>query len=253
MRIHKSGHEINSLEDWFHCAPPKKGDLHWKDGRSAKELARSWLKSQPPHEVRSLLETTFGTGIVFKEAEPECIVQLDDFRGEQRNCDLVVVCESGSRRIVVSVEAKADEPFGDYVGHYYDLKLNTRSNVPNRIRQLSMALFGREPDGPIRELRYQLLHSAAAALIAARERDGECAVFLVQEFHSAKLDPKKVKQNKTDWERFVGSLTGKATEVVNNRILGPISVRGDGRVPSSIPLYLAKVVIEMEASVGAQS
>jgi hypothetical protein len=48
MRIAKSGNEINSVEDWFRCAPPKMGKLHWKDGRSAKELAQSWFRLGVP-------------------------------------------------------------------------------------------------------------------------------------------------------------------------------------------------------------
>ena len=48
MRIHKSGHEILSVEDWFKYAPPKKGELQWKDKRSAKELAQSWFQKRHP-------------------------------------------------------------------------------------------------------------------------------------------------------------------------------------------------------------
>jgi len=73
MRIHKSGHEIRSVEDWFKYAPPKKGELQWKDKRSAKELAQSWFRDgtpKPPDEFRALLEAKFGTGIIFDEAKP---------------------------------------------------------------------------------------------------------------------------------------------------------------------------------------
>jgi hypothetical protein len=118
LRIHKSGHEIRSIDDWFKWAPPKMGARQWKDGRSAKELARSWVckgYACPPEEMRLLLEGTFGTSLTFDEAKPECIIQLDDFQGEHRNCDLVVLCTAGTQRIAINVEAKADEPFGDTV------------------------------------------------------------------------------------------------------------------------------------------
>jgi hypothetical protein len=138
----------------------------------------------PPEELRSLIEETFGPGIAFEEAMPECIVQLDEFEGEQRNSDLVILCGSKSERIVISIEAKADEPFGDTaVGDYYDRKLNTKSNIPNRIKKLSTGLFGTEPDGTVvRTLRYQLVHSAGAALIAAKAQEGDCAVFSSMSF-----------------------------------------------------------------------
>lgn len=153
MRISKSEHEIHSVEDWFRYAPPKMGERQWKDGRSAKELARSWLRKEfpcPPDEMRLLLERTFKTEITFNEAKPECIIELDDFAGEHRNCDLVVLCNVGAKRMVINVEAKADESFGDLIGKYYDRMTGSRSNVPARIRQLSTALFGREPDEAIR-------------------------------------------------------------------------------------------------------
>jgi hypothetical protein len=35
--------EILSVEDWFAHARPAAGARHWKDGRSAKEMARLWL------------------------------------------------------------------------------------------------------------------------------------------------------------------------------------------------------------------
>jgi hypothetical protein len=88
MRIIKSGHEIESVEDWFKYAPPRMGKLHWKDNRSAKELARSWFRKESacsPEEMRLLLERTFQTEIELIEAKPECVIELDDFAGEHRN------------------------------------------------------------------------------------------------------------------------------------------------------------------------
>lgn len=253
MRIHKSGHEICSVEDWRQWAGPKKGDLHWKDGRSAKELARSWFRLQapaPPEELRLLMEKHFGTGILFEEGKPECIIPLDDFQGEQRNCDLVVLCRTESQRIAVNIEAKVDEPFGEKViGAYYDQTLNTRSNVPKRIEQLSLALFGRKPDSVIRGLRYQLLHSTAAALIEATERQTICALFLVHEFHSSNLNLERITQNVTDWISFVYAFSAlESATVEKNQILGPVLVPGNGRVPSSIPLYLGNLVTRLPAT-----
>jgi hypothetical protein len=247
MRISKSGHEIRSVDDWFKYAPPKMGARHWKDGRSAKELARSWFRTEfasPPEELRLLLEGAFLTEMEFDEARPECILELDDFRGEHRNCDLVVLCTAGTQRIVINIEAKADEPFGDStVGAYYDQKLNSASNVPKRIESLSAALFGKKPDALIRNLRYQLVHSTAATLIEAADSKADVAVFLVQEFYSASLSSMKLQQNRTDWANFVRVFPKLATtEVAKNQIVGPISVHGGGRVPNSVPLYLGSFV-----------
>lgn len=247
MRVSKSGHEIRSVEDWFKYAPPKMGARHWKDGRSAKELARSWFRKGfacPPEEMRQFLEVAFRAEIVFDEARPECIIELDGFRGEHRNCDLVVLCRAGTQRITINIEAKADEPFGDStVGAYYDHKLNSSSNVPKRIENLSAALFGKKPDALIRSLRYQLVHSAAATLIEALASKAQLAVFLVQEFHSAGLSSIKLQQNRADWTTFVRAFPESTTaDVDKNQIFGPIAVPGGGRVPNSIPLYVGGFV-----------
>jgi Domain of unknown function (DUF6946) len=104
MRVHKSGHEILSVEDWFKYAAPKRGELQWKDKRSAKELAQSWCRNgtpNPPDALGPLMEAKFGTRITFDEAKPECIIELDDFVGEHRNCDLVVLCNVGTKRMVI--------------------------------------------------------------------------------------------------------------------------------------------------------
>jgi len=39
------GKPIRSIDDWFNLAPPKKGRKQWKDGRSAKELAKAWFRT----------------------------------------------------------------------------------------------------------------------------------------------------------------------------------------------------------------
>jgi len=147
--------------------------------------------------------------------------------------------------MVINVEAKSDEPFGGVTGEYYNRKTGSGSKVPARIRQLSQALFGREPDEAIRNLRYQLLHATAAALVEAAASGAELGLFLVHEFWSASLNRNKLTQNATDWENFIHAFPGLSTaQVEKNQILGPVSVPGGGRVPHSVPLYLGKLVTQ---------
>jgi Domain of unknown function (DUF6946) len=250
LRIHKSGHEILSVEDWFKYAPPKKGELQWKDKRSAKELAQSWLRNgtpKPPAELDALLEARFRTGVTVDEAMPERIIELDDFVGEHRNCDLVVLCNVDAKRMVINVEAKADEPFGDVIGEYLDRKTRSGSNVPARIRQLSLALFGREPDEEIRNLRYQLLHAAAATLIEAGANEAQMGLLLVHEFRSASLNSEKLTQNAADWQNFVRAFPELATaRTEENQILDPVVAPGGGRVPHSASLHLGHLVTNLK-------
>jgi hypothetical protein len=108
--LSKNGELIQSVEEWKAKAPPKQGDKHWKDDRSAKELARAWFRPSPPAELLTLLHDTFPTDkIILTDAYPECVVRLDDLRGEHRNTDLLVLGVAGIRKLAVSIEAKADE------------------------------------------------------------------------------------------------------------------------------------------------
>jgi hypothetical protein len=100
MRIHKSGHEILSVEDWFSYAPPKKRELQWKDRRSAKELAQSWFKTgiaKPSEELVALLEASSVQESSLKKRNQSASSELDEFGGEHRNCDLVVLCNVGTK------------------------------------------------------------------------------------------------------------------------------------------------------------
>lgn len=133
----QNGQLITNIEDWFHLAPPKKGALQWKDFRSAKELARSFLRfGRPslPTELLTLLRKYFGEELHIDKAIPEYCIRVDDFPGEPRNCDLILFGQIADTRFVANIEAKADEPFGELIGEYYDQKLRIRSNVLDESR-----------------------------------------------------------------------------------------------------------------------
>ena len=246
--LSSTGHEIVSVDDWFTKAPPKQGVRQWKDYRSAKELAKSWFRMQtaaPPEELLSFLRLSFPLAdLALCEAYPEFVIPLDHFRGEHRNADLVVLGTLGPRRLLITIEAKADEPFGDcLVGEYYDRgRSNPRSNVPARIAALTRALFGTEPDPRSRVLRYQLLHATAATLIEAKRRHAQVAVFVVHEFISHHLNPDKLATNHADWQAFLAALAEHpATGLATSGTIGPLHIPGAEHVPSDIPLYLGKL------------
>src|SRR5207249_1186267 len=118
MRLGKSDREIRTLEDWRSIAPPKGKDAHWVDGRSAKELARVWCGTGSvsiPNDIRALMESHSDfRDVEFLSGEPEARVPFDDLAGEPRNADLVVLARDRDGPIGISIEAKADEPFGPY-------------------------------------------------------------------------------------------------------------------------------------------
>jgi hypothetical protein len=238
-----SGAAIESVEDWYANAPPKKRMAQWKDYRSAKELAKAWFRPSMPEELRGLLDSHSDfRNFAVDEAIPECQIQIDNFGGEPRNADLLIVghCIDGGG--LLTIEAKADEEFGPIVGEYLAEKINSRSNVPKRISLLLRSMFGRDLDEKLGLLRYQLLHGAAATLIEAKKRGAKRAAFVVHAFLSAKTDPEKALRNKKDWGYFISLLGGAE---VPGCLSGPLKVAGGEFVPHDIPLFLGKASVTL--------
>ena len=117
MQLGKNGVGIRSVDDWLCQAPPAKGKAHWKDNRSAKELAKAWFPASGdpvvPDELSRLFLSSPAVGLIeFESGEPEALVRFDDVPGEPRHSDLLLIGSCALGRIVVSIEAKADESFG---------------------------------------------------------------------------------------------------------------------------------------------
>ena len=83
--------KIKDLDTWFKVSPPKKNELHWVEGRSAKELARYMTTSLPlmPKELEDILSK-----FINKDSElnfdAEFVTSFSEFnlgKGEGRNHD----------------------------------------------------------------------------------------------------------------------------------------------------------------------
>lgn len=246
----RDGHEICSVDDWFRLAPPKKGS-HWQDGRSAKELAKAWLATgtpRMPDDLSALLKSNPATvGLVIDEAVAEMTTRLDDYRGGSRNHDLVLLGRAHGKTVLVAVEAKADEEFGRRIGEELTAgSAKPNSNIPDRIRLLSLSIFGRPIDADIESLRYQLLHGFAGALIEAKNRQADLAVFVVHEFISSETRPANIARNKADFTEFIRSFAGLSrVSVEAGRLISGIRVPGGPYVPSDVPVLIGKVVTNL--------
>jgi hypothetical protein len=260
----QSGREIRTVEDWLIYAGPKEGKAQWTHGRSAMESARAWLDTgQPalPDGIRSVLESRDHTAD-FQPiyAIPELVTRLDEFRGEHRNHDLVVVGVARGGRTLIGIEAKADEPFGTQaVGTYLKTaSKKPRSNAPERIRRLALALFGPGAlDGedvakPYAELRYQLLTALGGTLIEARRRFAEQAILLVHEFTSVSVPgidyrgtrAAALKRNADAWDAFVAAIADGTTSEPGE-LTGPFHVPGSELIPADLPFFLGKVTADL--------
>jgi len=237
VSIRKNGHEIHSIDEWYQFAPPRGGERHWQDGRSAKELARAWvdrgLGPHVPQELAALLnDNRLGVPLDEWIAYPEHRVPIDRLPGEPPNIDLAIDFKDGDRPpLAVCIEAKADEPFGEEVF----VKLTTaawkiahdeRTNVVTRIQTLAARLL--PPWGAglahLGELRYQLLTGVAGTLAFAELISAEKAVFVVHEFVDVKrTTPENLARNADDLNRFVRRISGVQGQEMNpGTLIGPL-------------------------------
>lgn len=244
------GSPIHSVEDWFCLTPPKMGGKQWKDGRSAKELARAWFGTgslRVPDELEALFGShPFTKGLVIESGIPELVISLDNFRGETRNCDLILLGHVGDTPTLVGIEAKADEEFGPIISKYLRKKVGTRSRAPDRIDLLSRSIFGRPIDAELGALRYQLLHGLAGTLIEAKNRGAAQALFVVHEFISNEARRENVARNRADFEAFVSAVSGKKkANMLTGMLVGPIQVPGGLFVPGDVPVLIGKVATNL--------
>jgi hypothetical protein len=235
------GTRMTSIEDWHINAPPKDPVRHWKDGRSAKELARAWCGSGTgaiPRDLAELLETHPATaGFSPELGIPELVTPLDDFRGEARNHDLVVVGTRGAQRILLGIEAKADEPLGIRLSEIRSD--NPRSKRLARLDLLARAILGHPVNATVAHLRYQLLTGIAGSLIEARRRQASAAVFIVHVFRSAAARPARVAHNAAALEDLLAALGGtRAAHTTAGWLTDPLILPGGPFVPGDLPLIL---------------
>lgn len=201
--LKKSNESINTVEDWKALAPPKKKDKHWKDGRSAKELAKYMIKSQGylPIEIEKILDDiNFNENISFI-GEPEAITELVG-RGEGRNHDILI---NGENKIIIGIEAKADEKFGDKISEEFK-KLDITDNKIKRIISLYKDVYGTDNLQEY-DSRYQLLTATVGTLIEAEKVHADKAILLIISFINDTLNQKKVENNKLDIQYFVNSIS----------------------------------------------
>jgi hypothetical protein len=107
------GDEIVGLDSWFEHAPPEKGLAQWKDGFSAKEQAKAWLRSgrpQIPHELWAAVS------VLVPDADevygrPEHTTRLDKFSRAGQHDLFACLRRDGVMTTAVEIEAKACEGF----------------------------------------------------------------------------------------------------------------------------------------------
>jgi hypothetical protein len=205
-----------------------------------------------PREVADLLASHPRTaGLTLVEGIPEHVTSLPE-RGEGRNHDLLLLAEGGSGRIVISVEAKVDESFGETIGTYWDKgrRSATPTRAPERIETLLSMAFGAtaRPDAdPWRGLRYQLLTALTGTAIEASRRQAAAAVVLVHEFRTESADGENVAVNTEDFRSFVSALLGMPpSEVLHGRLYGPTRFAQGAHDDRAVEVFIGKAVFDWQ-------
>ena len=242
-----AGSVVTRIEEW----PCPKHEKHWKEEYSAIEEARSWFALRCPDELTALFESHPRTaGFIVEEGYPEHVTPLP-VRGEGRNHDLALVGRTSHEKIVVCVEAKVDEPFGDKgdkgtVGGYGPSAIaqNDKSGVPARIRELLNIAFGPAVEydkQPWAGLRYQLLTAFVGTLLETDKRGISTAIFAVHELRKFSKFPDNLAANQIAFQQFVDVIfPGEQVQV--GRLLGPLLVPARGALKHPVEIFIGKAV-----------
>ncbi len=169
-----------------------KGELHWKQGRSAYELSTTWMKSggMPP-AVRTVLQQV----PEWRSAELlEGIFERETGlpgRGRPSQTDLLAIVRLERTNAILAVEGKVDEPFGPLVDDWLggvvvgdeQASADTSDRSANRRVRLAGLCAALDVDpAAVGRLHYQLFHRTCAALFEARRFRYSQAAMLVHSF-----------------------------------------------------------------------
>lgn len=157
-------------------------DTQWRREKSAMELAVSWELAQrserglPPEIAKAFDSQIALEGARLLVALPEHKVPLKG-RGKPSQNDIWAFLRKGDNYISLTVEGKAGEPFASTLGEWL---VDGREGKRDRLEYLCQIL--QSGSAPPPELRYQLFHRTASAVIEAKRFGAPFAVMIAQSF-----------------------------------------------------------------------
>ncbi len=211
---------LRSFEEWRKLLIDP--ELHWKDGKSAKELVKYWAdRNSMPLEFTRL----FGderVEIVFMFPEYQVSMPAS---GRNSSNDLYILAVTETGYSVIMIESKAGESFDELVSDWYKGKTKNTDhgkNASNRLNailcELGLKKYANEPYIEIGRYRYQLFHRTLSAIKEAKRIKANNAVVIIQSFAK---DP----QSLDDFMGFVGLLIPNPSKQVN-KLIGPVEIDG---------------------------
>lgn len=155
-------------------------DKQWRAGYSAHALAHAWEQVDGlPSRVAEVLDKADQSAL----RGLDLICGLPEYQtplpGGSRpsQTDLLVLARNDNGLVVIAVEGKAEESFGPLVSEWL------KQASPGKERRLAYLceVLGLERS-VVEDLRYQLLHRTASALVEANRLHAQTAVMLVHSF-----------------------------------------------------------------------
>jgi hypothetical protein len=177
-----------------------KQELHWKEGRSAYELATTWMRAGGiPKAVRTVLEQApewRGAQLLDGVFERETAMPGD---GRPSQTDLLGIVSLKDGNAILGVEGKVDESFGPIVERWLEgeaktkkpktkeeekrakeERLRSQKNRKLRLGRLCETLNVNAPS--VGKLYYQLFHRTCAVIFEAQRFRYPRAVMFVHSF-----------------------------------------------------------------------
>jgi hypothetical protein len=205
-------------------APPQKKEAHWKDYRSAKEMAKFWLNQDNRNDFQNFIRKSI-PDFTFESIIPEFESKFDSFPSPRKH-DLYI--EEKDNKAIITIEGKADESFGnEKFGEYFIETIkrkieNGKSMALDRVVNLYHNYFN--GNGIILNIMYQLSYWYAGSLIDAIKADTDNFVMVLQEFKSKETTSEKLSKNHDDFENFIEFISeGKFRRIENGQLIGPIT------------------------------
>lgn len=175
---------LTSEEEWKSLLV--KPASQWKDGKSAKELARYWSSREclPPEFQHLFGNEQIEILFIF----PEYGISMPAQGGKSMN-DIYILAATETGYSVIMVEAKAGEPFDSLISDWYQAKskntdqgCNAFTRLNTILSELGLEKYAGEPYTAIGGYRYQLFHRTLGAIIEAKRVRANRAFVIIQSF-----------------------------------------------------------------------
>jgi len=267
LRLVKSGQTIETAGDWRRSEQSTGDSRSGHRLRGHDELAEAFFGNGYPEVPWEIVEA--GTShpdladLCLEWGIPSHRVAIGPFGAEHDLTDVVLVGSCRDRRVAVSVDAVADESFGeglaDYVRRWtipppglaagespgrrfepYRFSFAPGSDgLREELAELIRALVPDAPPSIKAVLRLRLLLAVASALVFARRQHAHVALLAILEFDRDDWPGRGTREHRYELNDLARALAGPGAALSPGDCLGPIRVPGNQRIPGDIPVYLA--------------